>query len=121
MSATTRVNGSGYYTTGALVSVYQQKVIKVVVKDSSNTAVDLQSLDGPTADQLVEAVVREIQPLIYYTPSAASGEIYAVIDGHAVDADTLQLRVRHVVASVLGLVEADNDSTVAVGTQFVVS
>ncbi len=120
MSATTRVNGFAQYTTGALRSVYQQKAIIVTIKDDSNTAVDLQSLDDG-ADEMVEAIVRELQPLMYYTPSASSGIIHMIIDGHAVDADTLQLRVRHVAAGVQGHAAADNDSTVAVGTTFVVA
>jgi hypothetical protein len=122
MSATTRVNGFDQYTTGTLRSVYQQKAIIVTVKGTS-TAVDLQSLDDG-ADEAVEAIVRELQPLMYYTPSASSGVIHMIIDGHAVDADTLQKRVRNV-AGGLGLGgstgESDNVSTVAIGTAIVVS
>ena len=120
MSATTRVNGFGQFTTGALRSVYQQKAIIVTIKDASDTAVDLQTLDDG-ADEMVEAIVRELQPLMYYAVSAGTGVIHMIIDGHAVDADTLQLRVRHVAAGVLGHAAADNDSTVAVGTTFVVA
>jgi hypothetical protein len=120
MAQVTRSTGFGLYTTGTLRSVYQQKAIIVTIKDSSNTAVDLQSLDDG-ADEMVEAIVRELQPLMYYTPSASSGIIHMIVDGHAVDADTLQARVRHVAAGVQGHAAADNDSTVAVGTTFVVA
>ena len=120
MAIQTRVNGFGQFATGALVSVYQQKAIIVTIKDASNTAVDLQTLDDG-ADEMVEAIVRELQPLMYYTPSAGNGIIHMIIDGHAVDADTLQLRVREVAAGVQGHAAAGNDSTVAVGTTFVVA
>ena len=85
MSATTRVNGDGFFQTGALVSVYQQKAIIITVKGAS-TAVDLQELDDGI-DELVSLVVKEVQPLMYYTPTDASGVIHAIIDGHAVDVD----------------------------------
>ena len=120
MAIQTRVNGFGQFATGALVSVYQQKAIIVTIKDASNTAVDLQTLDDG-ADEMVEAIVRELQPLMYYTPSAGNGIIHMIIDGHAVDADTLQLRVREVAAGIQGHAAAGNDSTVAVGTTFVVA
>ena len=120
MAIQTRVNGFGQFATGALVSVYQQKAIIVTIKDASNTAVDLQTLDDG-ADEMVEAIVRELQPLMYYTPSAGNGIIHMIIDVHAVDADTLQLRVREVAAGIQGHAAAGNDSTVAVGTTFVVA
>ena len=116
MSATTRVNGDGFFATGALVSVYQQKAIVITVKGAS-TAVDLQSLDDGV-DELVSLVVKEVQPLMYYTVSDSSGVIYAIIDGHAVDAAVLQDRVRNVVAGKLGTASV---STVAVGTTFTVA
>ena len=120
MAIQTRVNGFGQYTTGALRSVAQLKAIIVTIKDADNTAVDLQTLDDG-ADEMVEAIVRELQPLMYYAVSAGTGVIHMIIDGHAVDADTLQLRVREVAAGIQGHAAAGNDSTVAVGTTFVVA
>jgi len=123
MATQTRVNGFGAYTTGALRSVAQLKAFIITVKDTSS-AVDLQSLDDG-ADELVEAVVREVQPLMYYAVTGSTGVIHVIVDGHAVDATTLQARVRRVVAGVGGLstygTEASNVSTVAEGTTFVVA
>lgn len=123
MAATTRVNGSGLYTTGALRTVAQLKAFLITVKDTSS-AVDLQTLDD-NVDELVEAVVREVQPVMYYIPSASSGVIHVIVDGHGVDATSLQLRLRKVVAGVGGDstygTEATNVSTVALGTTFVVA
>ena len=122
MAIQTRVNGFDQFTTGALRSVAQLKAIIVTVKGTS-TAVDLQTLDDG-ADEAVEAIVRELQPLMYYAVTGSTGVIHMIIDGHAVDADTLQKRVRNI-AGGLGLGsstgEADNVSTVAVGTTFVVA
>jgi hypothetical protein len=92
MAATTRYNGSfGNYATGTLRSVLQ---LKAFVIDAGG---DLQAQDSDSAgevDQAVEAVVREVQPLMYFTPSAGDGLIHVIVDGHAVDADTLQARIR---------------------------
>ena len=122
MSATTRVNGSGFYTGGTLVSVTQLKAIKIALKDASNTAIDCSALDDGV-DELVEDVVREVQPLMYQLAGDGStGIIHAIIDGHAVDADTLTARVINVVigAGSYGTA-ATNDSVVTVGTSITVA
>jgi hypothetical protein len=122
MSATTRVNGFDQYTTGVLRTVAQLKAVIVTVKGTS-TAVDLQSLDDG-ADEAVEAIVRELQPLMYYTVSDSSGVIHMIVDGHAIDAATLQKRVRNIAGGLtLGgsTGESDNVSTVAIGTAITVS
>lgn len=125
MAATTRVNGSKNYTTGTLRSVAQLKAFLITVKDAS-AAIDLQSLDDGV-DELVEAVVREVQPLMYYAPSASSGVISVIVDGHAVDAASLQLRLRKLVAdygtanSVDYGTESTNITTVALGSAITVA
>jgi hypothetical protein len=121
MSATTRVNGSGFYTGGTLVSVYQLKAIKIEIKDAS-TAIDCSALDDGV-DELVEAVVREVQPLMYQLAGTGStGIIHAIIDGHAVDATTLTNRVVNVVIGQGSYGTAStNLSTVTVGTSITVA
>ena len=114
MSTTTRVNGFGAYATGTLVSLYQ---LKAFIIDAGG---DLQTEDDG-ADEAVEAIIREVQPLMYYTVTAGTGVIHMIIDGHAVDAATLQIRVRAVAAGIQGHAASANDSTVAIGTQFVVA
>jgi hypothetical protein len=116
MSATTRVNGSfGNYTTGTLFSVYQMKAFVI------DAGGDLQGQDADAAgevDQAVEAVIREVQPLMYFTPSAGDGIIHVIVDGHAIDATTLQARIR-----AMGTVNSYDLSgaTVTLGTAIVVS
>jgi hypothetical protein len=116
MAATTRYNGSfGNYATGTLRSVLQ---LKAFVIDAGG---DLQAQDSDSAgevDQAVEAVIREVQPLMYFTPSASSGLIHVIVDGHAVDAATLQARIQ-----AMGTVNSYDLSgaTVTLGTSIVVS
>jgi hypothetical protein len=112
MAKVDRINGFGQYTTGTVRTVAQLKAFLITVKDDSSTAVDLQSLDDG-ADEMVEAVIREVQPLMYYLPSDNSGTIHVIVDGHAVTASSLQDRLRVVVAGVGGYVVANNDTTVA--------
>jgi hypothetical protein len=45
-------------------------------------------------DQAMEQVIREVQPLMYYS-TGTDGTITVIVDGHAVDADTLQARIRN--------------------------
>lgn len=126
MAGFDRVNGYlNNYVTGTLFSVAQLKAFVVVLKNDSNTAITLTAEDGDTADtdadQLVELVIKEVQPLMYLSPTAVAGTIYIIVDGHAVDADTLQARIRAVVAGYQGHAAADNDSTVTLGTAITVS
>jgi hypothetical protein len=107
MSATTRVNGStvvnssgtviGNYKTGTIFSVSQQQAFIITVKNVSATAQDLQAEDADVVgevDQAVEHIIREVQPLMYFVTSSSAGTISVIVDGHAVDAATLQARIR---------------------------
>jgi hypothetical protein len=111
MAATTRVNGSGQYLTGTLVSVVQLKAFVIDV------GADLQAQDDGI-DEAVENVIREVQPLMYLTPTASDGIIHVIVDGHAVDADTLQARIRNMDS---GSGYRYNAATVTLGTSIVVS
>lgn len=112
MAEYARVNGFGNYTTGTVRSVVQLKAFVIAVQDASSGAVDLRSLDDG-ADEAMEAIIREVQPLMYYAPSDNSGLIHVIVDGHAVDATTLQIRVRRIAAGLgLGGTADTNDTTV---------
>jgi len=111
MAATTRVNGSGQYLTGTLVSVVQLKAFLIDV------GADLQAQDDGI-DEAVENVIREVQPLMYFTPTAGDGIIHVIVDGHAVDADTLQARIRNLDT---GSGYRYNAATVTLGTSIVVA
>jgi hypothetical protein len=111
MASSTRVNGSGQYLTGTIVSVVQLKAFVIDV------GADLQTEDDGI-DEAVEQVIRELQPLMYFTPSAGNGIVHVIVDGHSVDADTLQLRIR---ALDTGAGYRYNAASVTLGTSFVVS
>lgn len=120
MAIQTRVNGFGNYVAPTLYTTQDFKAFLIAVKDNSNTAVDLRTLDDG-ADEMVESVVRELGALMYQTKNDTSGEIHVIMHGHNVDADTLQIRIRRVVAGVLGVAEAGNDTTVTLGTSITVA
>ena len=111
MSATTRVNGFDQYTTGTLRTVAQLKAFVI------DAGADLQAQDDG-ADEAVELIIREVQPLMYFTPSASDGIIHVIVDGHAVDADTLQARIRNMDT---GAGYRLNAATVTLGTSIVVA
>lgn len=121
MAGFARVNGFDQYTTGTLRTVAQLKAFLIAVKNASNTAIDLQSLDDG-ADEMVEAIIREVQPLMYYVPSDNSGLIHIIVDGHAVDATSLQERVINIVIGQGSYgTAATNDTTVTLGTSITVA
>ena len=82
------------YTPGA-------KAFKILVKIANGTAVDLRAEDdaenagNPSviAIETVEAIVREINPIVYMTTNDASGTMTVVCDSSA-SATDLQARIR---------------------------
>jgi hypothetical protein len=111
----TPANG-GANVVGTLESTVQLKAFIITVKDDSNTAVDLRANDGAHGS-LYDLILREVQPLMAFAPDGATGVIHIIADGHAVDAATLQIRVRQIASAT----PSANDSTVTLGTSFVVS
>ena len=120
MAEFARVNGFGSYVAPTLYTTQDFKAFLITIKDASNTAVDLRSLDDG-ADEMVESIVRDLAPLMYLTKNDTSGQIHVIMHGHNVDADSLQIRVRQVAAGVQGHAAADNDSTVTLGTAITVA
>jgi hypothetical protein len=120
MAAFTRVHGFSNYVAPTLYTTADLKAFLITIKDASDTAVDLRSLDDG-ADEMVEAVVRELNPLMYLTKNDTSGEIHVIMHGHNVDAASLQIRVREIAAGVQGHASSANDSTVALGTSITVA
>ena len=102
MAEVTRVNGQTQFATGTQRSVAQlDSYVITVLEDDNSTAIDLQAQDGynavtgePHANQLVEAIISELQPVMYFTPSANAGKIHVIVDGHANDATSMQERIR---------------------------
>lgn len=126
MSASFRVNGDyGKFTQGTLYSIYQLKAVAVTVKDAGGNPVSLSNEDTDGAgeiDQAVALIVRECQPLMYeFASGGGNNVIHMIVDGHAIDADTLQIRIRNLGTAVgAGPVDVSG-TTVAIGTHIAVS
>lgn len=92
MATFDRVSGFGNYEQGTVQTVVQLKAF--LIDAQSNLAAED---DG--AEEAMEAILREVGPLMYYSAAAAS-TITVIVDGHAVDAATLQARIRNMGATV---------------------
>ena len=93
MATVTRVNGSGLSTAGNVFSP-GAFAFKILVKIANGTAVDLRAEDD-ALDETVEAICKEINPLIYHTTDDNSGTMTVVCDNSATAAD-LQARIRQI-------------------------
>ena len=93
MATVTRVNGSGLSTAGNVFSP-GAFAFKILVKIANGTAVDLRAEDD-AIDETVEAICREINPLVYHTTDDNSGTMTVVCDNSATAAD-LQARIRQI-------------------------
>ena len=112
MAGVTRVNGFGnYLTTGGLRSTAQ---LKAYVIDAGG---DLRGEDD-AAEEAVEALIREVSPLMYDIVNDANGKVHVIVDGHHGDATVLARRLQH-----LGTVGSYDFSgaTVTLGANIVVS
>lgn len=84
MAAVTRVNGIGS-THGTAYSVAQLKAFEV------DALASLAAKGG--IGSTIEAIVQTFQPLMYIS-SGTAGKIAMIVDGHAVDAASMQVRLR---------------------------
>lgn len=89
----TRIHGFGNYTTGTIRTTAGIAAYLISVKDASATAIDLRPEDD-AADEVMEAVLREVRPLMYFAPSTAAGTIHVIVESHAVSAASLQARLQ---------------------------
>jgi hypothetical protein len=84
MASFTRVNGNtGAH--GTQGSVMQLKCMEI----DALADISAKGAIGST----IETIVREFQPLIYVSTGTA-GKIFMVVDGHGVDAASMQIRLR---------------------------
>ena len=91
MATVTRVNGSGLTVAGTVHSP-GAFAFKIIVKNTGGTPQDLRAEDD-AIDEAVEAIVKEINPLIYHTTDDASGTI-TVVCANSASATDLQHRIR---------------------------
>ena len=93
MATIARVHGSGKTLAGD-VHYPGAFAFKILVKIANGTAVDLRGEDD-AIDETVEAICKEINPLIYHTTDDNSGTMTVVCDNQASEAD-LQARIRQI-------------------------
>ena len=84
MATFTRTNGEGFdhgvqYSTSQLIAIEIDAGVTLAAKDG---------IDGA-----VEAIVREFS-LLMYKSTGTAGKIFAIVDGHAVTADSLTERLQ---------------------------
>jgi hypothetical protein len=84
MAGITRIHGSGA-THGTAYSVAQLKAFEV------DALVSLAAKGG--IGSTIEAILQTFQPLMYIS-SGTAGKIAMIVDGHAVDAASMQVRLR---------------------------
>lgn len=86
MAAFTRTNGFGQYAQGTVYSVAQ---LAAYVIDAGATL----ATEDDGADEAMELLIKEVQPLMYYS-TGTDGTVSVIVDGHANTAASLQARIR---------------------------
>jgi hypothetical protein len=98
MATVTRINGSK--TNTGVIYNPNSNLYVIAVKTAATAAVNLQNEDSNGGNAVIggviEAIVDEINPLAWFTPSDASGLIYAVMDKAINSAPELQTRIRNI-------------------------
>jgi hypothetical protein len=77
----------------------------ITVKIANATAVDLQTEDD-AMNEVVEQILKEINPLAFYMPVDNSGKIHVIMDKSVNDATELQTRIRNIGKPASGTVTA---------------
>ena len=98
MTTVTRVNGSATQV-GTLYSPNCFAYL-ITVKDTSATAIDLQTEDtyggNAVVGGVIEAIVDELNPKAWFAPADNSGKIHVILDTNLDDAAELQIRIRRI-------------------------
>lgn len=120
MASLTRYTGFGSFVAPTLYTTADYKAFLITVKDNGGNAIDISAEDDG-ANEVVEAVMREVSPLMYQTANDTSGKIYVVCHGHGVDAASLQIRLRALGTSVGPNTKDVSGTTVGLGTSMVIA
>jgi hypothetical protein len=92
MSGFARVNGLAC-TVGTLYSLNANAFL-ITVKVAAGTAVDLRAEDD-AVDEVVEMLVKELNPLMFFVTNSAAGTVHVVFDKNISSAAELQTRIRN--------------------------
>jgi hypothetical protein len=101
MATVTRVNGSAT----AVGTLYNPNVnLYIIQVRTASAAVDLTAEDSVGGNAkingVVENIVKELNPLAWYTVNDATGSMYVILDKALNDASDLQTRIRRLGSSV---------------------
>lgn len=88
MAGITRTSGYGQFAQGTVYSVAQLKAFIIDAQAALTTE------DDGAVREAMEAIISEVQPLMYYSAGTAQ-TITVICDGHGVDAASLQIRLRN--------------------------
>ena len=108
MASITRTNGVGH-AHATLYSTAQLKAFLITINDGSS-AVDMSGEGG--IGGALEVIAQETGALMFDS-EGTGGVISVVCDGHAVDADSLQARIR-ALSPIAGAASIDCDGTTVV-------
>ena len=93
MGSFTRTNGLGC-TAGTLYNLNANAFL-ITVKNAAASARDLTAEDD-AVDEVVEQIVKEINPLIFFVTNSSAGTIHVIMDQSVNSASELQVRIRRI-------------------------
>ena len=93
MGSFTRTNGLSC-TVGTLYNLNANAFL-ITVKNAGASAIDLRAEDD-AVDEVVEQIVKEINPLIFFVTNGSAGTIHVIMDQSVNSASELQVRIRRI-------------------------
>ena len=93
MGTFTRTNGLNC-TVGTLYNLNANAFL-ITVKNAGASAIDLRAEDD-AVDEVVEQIVKEINPLVFFVTNSNAGTIHVVMDQNINSASELQVRIRRI-------------------------
>ena len=93
MGSFTRTNGLNC----AVATVYNlnANAFLITVKNAGASAIDLRAEDD-AVDEVVEQIVKEINPLMFFVTNSSAGTIHVIMDQSVNLASELQVRIRRI-------------------------
>ena len=93
MATVTRVNG----LRNLVATLYMDNcnAYLITVKNAAASAIDLQAEDD-AMDEVVEMIIKELNPMAFYMPADSSGKIHVIMDKGINDATELRTRIRQI-------------------------
>jgi hypothetical protein len=93
MGTFTRTNGLNC-TVGTLYNLNANAFL-ITVKNAATTAIDLRAEDD-AVDEVVEQIVKEINPLVFFVTNSNAGTMHVIMDQSINSASELQTRIRRI-------------------------